>query len=142
MHHSDRSMKLLSGLALLLSAFGFVHAQTVVVHNANVYTPQGDGVRNYAGFVLRNGKVERVALPTRVRVSGAESYVGAAFAGFGIIQAPRYRLDGYFGDGRLVPLLDAYPPLPSPVSIVYPKTRLPSPRLRAFIEWAQDALMD
>ncbi len=69
MHHSDRSMKLLSGLALLLSAFGFVHAQTVVVHNANVYTPQGDGVRNYAGFVLRNGKVERLleagsAVPT------------------------------------------------------------------------------
>ncbi|MCH6482687.1 LysR family transcriptional regulator [Pseudoxanthomonas sp. LH2527] len=89
----------------------------------------------------RDDKVELVTLPTRVRVSGADSYVGAAFAGFGIIQAPRYRLDSYFSDRRLVPLLEAHPPLPSPVSIVYPKTRLPSPRLRAFIEWAQDTLM-
>ena len=87
----------------------------------------------------RRGRVELVTLPTRVRVSGADSYVGAAFAGFGIIQAPCYRLDAYFSTGRLLPLLQDYPPLPSPVSIVYPRTRLPSPRLRAFIDWAQDA---
>ncbi|MDG2524248.1 LysR substrate-binding domain-containing protein [Stenotrophomonas sp. HITSZ_GD] len=88
----------------------------------------------------RRGRVEWVTLPSRVRVSGADSYLGAAFAGFGIIQAPRYRLDTYFRDGRLVPLLEDYPPLPSPVSIVYPRTRLPSPRLTAFIDWAQEAL--
>lgn len=89
----------------------------------------------------RRGRVELVTLPTRVRVSGADSYVGAAFAGFGIIQAPCYRLDPYFSDGRLLPLLEALPPLPSPVSIVYPRTRLPSPRLRAFIDWAQEAFL-
>lgn len=86
----------------------------------------------------RGQRVEHVTLPSRVRVSGADSYVGAAFAGFGIIQAPRYRLDAYFADGRLVPLLEDWPPLPSPVSIVYPRNRLPSPRLRAFIAWAQE----
>jgi len=89
----------------------------------------------------RHGRVELVTLPTRVRVSGADSYVGAAFAGFGIIQAPRYRLDAYFSEGRLLPLLEACPPLPSPVSIVYPRTRLPSPRLRAFIGWAQQLFL-
>ncbi|MBD9379243.1 LysR family transcriptional regulator [Pseudoxanthomonas sp. PXM04] len=84
----------------------------------------------------QEGRVRHLTLPTRVRVSGAESYVGAAFAGFGIIQAPRYRLDGYFATGALVPLLERFPPLPSPVNIVYARTRLPSPRLRAFIDWA------
>jgi len=84
----------------------------------------------------QEGRVREVTLPTRVRVSGADSYVGAAFAGFGIIQAPRYRLDEYFASGRLTPLLEAFPPKPSPVSIVYTRTRLPSPRLRAFIDWA------
>lgn len=86
----------------------------------------------------RDGTVHHIALPTRVRVSGAESYLGAALAGFGIVQAPRYRLDAYVARGQLVPLLEAFPPLPSPVSIVYPRTRLPSPRLRAFIDWAVD----
>lgn len=84
----------------------------------------------------KDGHVRRITLPTRVRVSGADSYVGAAFAGFGIIQAPRYRLDDYFAAGKLLPLLEPFPPVPRPVNIVYPRTRLPSPRLRAFIEWA------
>lgn len=84
----------------------------------------------------QEGRVRHLTLPARVRVSGADSYVGAAFAGFGIIQAPRYRLDDYFAAGKLLPLLESFPPVPSPVNIVYARTRLPSPRLRAFIEWA------
>ncbi|HUD40887.1 MAG TPA: LysR substrate-binding domain-containing protein [Dokdonella sp.] len=85
------------------------------------------------------GRVRHLTLPTRVRVAGADAYIGAACAGLGIIQAPRYRLDGYFASGRLVPLLEAWPPLPSPVSIVHPHARLVSPRLRAFIDWAAEA---
>jgi len=86
----------------------------------------------------RDGQVHAVTLPTRVRVSGAESYLGAACAGFGIIQSPRYRLEALFQGGQLVPLLEDCPPPSNPVSIVYARTRLPSPRLRAFIEWADE----
>ncbi|ALM82574.1 LysR family transcriptional regulator [Bordetella sp. N] len=85
-----------------------------------------------------DGQVRSVTLPSRVRVSGAESYVGAACAGFGIVQSPRYRLEALFAAGQLMPLLDDYPPPSNPVSIVYARTRLPSPRLRAFIEWADE----
>lgn len=84
----------------------------------------------------QDGRVRTLVLPSRVRVRGADSYLGAALAGFGIVQSPRYRLDAYFADGRLVPLLEAFPPTPTPVNIVYARTRLPSPRLRAFIDWA------
>ena len=83
-----------------------------------------------------DGRVREVVLPTRVRVGGAESYLGAALAGFGLLQAPRYRLEPHFAAGELVPLLEAWPPRPSPVNIVHARTRLPSPRLRAFIDWA------
>lgn len=86
----------------------------------------------------RDGRVTTVVLPARVRVGGADSYLGAALAGFGIIQAPRYRLDSYFTSGRLVPLLEACPPPSNPVSIVHARTRLPSPRLRTFIDWASE----
>jgi len=86
----------------------------------------------------RDGQVHAVTLPARVRVSGAESYLGAACAGFGIIQSPRYRLEALFQAGQLMPLLEDCPPPSNPVSIVYARTRLPSPRLRAFIDWADE----
>lgn len=60
MHDSFRSMKLLLGASMLLSSFGTSQAQTVVVHNASVYTPHGDSVRSYAGFVIQDGRIERM----------------------------------------------------------------------------------
>jgi DNA-binding transcriptional LysR family regulator len=57
-------------------------------------------------------------------------------AGLGIIQAPRYRMDPYIARGQLVELLPETPPTPSPLSLVYPRNRTPSPRLRVFIDYA------
>jgi len=83
----------------------------------------------------QGGQVRYVPLPARVRVSGADAFLGAALAGLGIIQAPRYRMDPYFARGQLVELLPDAPPTPSPLSLVYPRNRTPSPRLRVFIDW-------
>ena len=83
----------------------------------------------------QDGRVRNISLPMRVRVDGADSYLGAALAGFGIIQAPRYRLRPHLATRQLLPFLEAFPPPPIPVSLVYPRTRLPSPRLRVFIDW-------
>lgn len=79
--------------------------------------------------------IQHITLPTSMTASGAESYVAAALAGLGIIQAPRYRLEEHFASGRLLPLLEACPPQPSPVSILYPKSKQLSPRLRVFVDW-------
>ncbi|MBB6094275.1 hypothetical protein HNQ60_003156 [Povalibacter uvarum] len=46
--------------ALLLAALATANAQTVVVHNAKVYTPQADGIREYAGIVIEHGKVRKL----------------------------------------------------------------------------------
>lgn len=81
------------------------------------------------------GQVRHVPLPARVRVSGADAFLGAALAGLGIIQAPRYRMDPYIARGQLLELLPGMPPTPSPVSLVYLRNRTPSPRLRVFIDW-------
>ncbi len=83
----------------------------------------------------QGGQVRYVPLPVRVRVSGADAFLGAALAGLGIIQAPRYRMDPYIARGQLVELLPDAPPTPSPLSLVYPRNRTPSPRLRVFIDW-------
>ena len=81
------------------------------------------------------GQLRYVPLQARVRVSGADAFLGAALAGLGIIQAPRYRMDPYIARGQLVELLPETPPTPSPLSLVYPRNRTPSPRLRVFIDW-------
>ena len=81
------------------------------------------------------GKVRAVALPSSVAVSGAETYKAAARAGLGLIQVPRYRLGEDFRRGSLVPILEEAPPTPTPVSVVYPRAKHLSPRLRVFIDW-------
>ncbi|MBN8230359.1 LysR family transcriptional regulator [Corallococcus macrosporus] len=81
------------------------------------------------------GEVRLVVLPTTMSVNGAETFVAAARLGLGLIQAPRYRLEEDFGRGTLVPVLPQYPPTPTPVSLMYPRNRQLSPRVRVFIDW-------
>ena len=81
------------------------------------------------------GQVRTVTLPSRITVSGAETYTAAGRAGLGLIQAPRYRLETDFRSGALVPVLIETPPTPTPVSVLYPRAKHLSPRLRAFIDW-------
>jgi len=61
------------------------------------------------------GAVRKVALPSIVSVSAAESLVAAARLGLGLIQAPRYHLEADIAAGRLVTVLDAYAPTSTPV---------------------------
>ncbi|WP_323119630.1 LysR family transcriptional regulator [Burkholderia alba] len=85
-------------------------------------------------FVV-DGKSREVMLPSTVRVAGAETYAAAARAGLGLIQAPRYRLEADFRRGALVPVLPDCRPTPIPVSVLYPRSRHLSARLRVFIDW-------
>jgi DNA-binding transcriptional LysR family regulator len=69
-------------------------------------------------------------------VNGAESYRAAARLGLGLIQVPRYAMADDFAHGALVPVLEDTPPAPTPVSLLYPRGRQLSPRVRVFIDWA------
>jgi DNA-binding transcriptional LysR family regulator len=81
------------------------------------------------------GSVRNVVLPTSMTVTGAESYRGAALAGLGLIQIPLHGVEKYFETGELISLLENCPPSPSPVSLLYPRSKQLSPRLRVFIDW-------
>ncbi len=82
-----------------------------------------------------DGAVRTVVLPTSVTVSGGETYATAARMGLGLIQAPRYRLQDDLRRGTLAIVLDGTPPSPTPVSVVYPRSKQLSPRLRTFLDW-------
>ncbi|MBC8745776.1 MULTISPECIES: LysR family transcriptional regulator [Paraburkholderia] len=85
-----------------------------------------------------DGRDTALVLPSAVSVSGAELYTGAAVAGLGIVQVPRYRVDGELAAGRLRVILADYPPPPMPVSVLYPQNRQLSSRVRVFAQWLRE----
>jgi DNA-binding transcriptional LysR family regulator len=82
-----------------------------------------------------DGVRKTVMLPMTLSVNGADSYRVAARHGLGLIQVPRYALEGEFARGTLVEVLKETPPAPTPVSLLYPRNRQLSPRVRVFIDW-------
>jgi DNA-binding transcriptional LysR family regulator len=82
-----------------------------------------------------DGVLRKVTLPTTVSVDSAETLVAAGRLGLGLIQAPHYHLESDLKSGTLVPILAAFPPSPTPVSLLYPRSRQLSPRVRVLIDW-------
>lgn len=86
---------------------------------------QGDGVQTFF-------------LPAVFSVTGPESYIAAVRLGLGLNQMPLFHAEEDVKNGRLVPVLADFAPPPAPVSLLYPPNRQLSPRVRAFLDWAQD----
>jgi DNA-binding transcriptional LysR family regulator len=81
------------------------------------------------------GALRTVTLPHRITVTSTDSYAALARLGFGLIQAPRYRYEEDLASGRLAEVLPDTPPSPMPISVLYPRSRQLSPRVRVFIDW-------
>ena len=82
-----------------------------------------------------DGKVREITIPATISVNAAESLHAAARCGLGIIQVPRYHIERYLASGELVQILKDYPLTGTPVSLLYPRNRQLSPRVRVFIDW-------
>jgi DNA-binding transcriptional LysR family regulator len=82
-----------------------------------------------------DGSLRKVILPAIISVNAAESFVAAAKLGLGLIQVPRYHIEDDLKRGTLVEVLADYPPSPTPVSLLNPRNRQLSPRVRVFIDW-------
>ena len=82
-----------------------------------------------------NKKLTVIALPTSISVSGSESLKEAARRGLGIIQVPHYGVAADLEQGHLVHILPQFVAGSLPVSLLYPRNRQLSPRVRVFIDW-------
>jgi DNA-binding transcriptional LysR family regulator len=83
-------------------------------------------------------RVVEMQLPAVLSVTGADLYTGAAVAGLGMVQVPRYRVKEELSEGKLKIVLDAFAPPPMPVSVLYPQNRQLSSRVRVFAQWLRD----
>jgi DNA-binding transcriptional LysR family regulator len=81
--------------------------------------------------------VERsIDAPATLSVTGPESYLRGLTLGLGLAQVPRFHVLEELATGRLIEILSDTPPPTVPVSLLYPRSRQLSPRVRVFLDWA------
>ncbi|WHZ33666.1 LysR family transcriptional regulator [Sagittula sp. MA-2] len=103
-------------------------------HKVVAFLSSKTGVTMDLAFTLNGREVTR-PLPAALITTGAETMVEAARLGLGLIQVPRYHLAADIAAGRLVEVLSAYTPPPTPIIALYPRDRQLTPRLRIFLDW-------
>lgn len=103
-------------------------------HRAVNYISSASGQALPLEFTV-NTEVQTLNLRGTVSVTGADIYAGAAIAGLGLVQVPRYRVADELASGQLREVLADLPPPPLPVSVLYPQNRQLSVRVRAFTQW-------
>jgi len=79
--------------------------------------------------------LQEIALPVIMSVTGPESYLATARLGLGLVQVPRFHAETDLAQGTLVQVLLECPPPSVPVSLLYPRNRQLSRRVRVFIDW-------
>jgi DNA-binding transcriptional LysR family regulator len=89
---------------------------------------------------LAAGRERRLAVPSRVIVNNAESYIACCVSGAGLIQIPRFDVQLLLDRGELTEVMPEHRAAPMQVSLIYAHRKQRSRRLNAFIEWFE-ALM-
>lgn len=88
---------------------------------------------------LIDGSLREIPLPVVMSVTGPESYLATAKLGLGLVQVPRFHAETDLANGALLQVLSDYPPPSVPVSLLYPRNRQLSPRVRVFIDYVMRA---
>lgn len=90
--------------------------------------------------LLRGTEPRRVTLAPRLKANNVFAIRDAAIADLGIAQLPQVVADPVLRDGRLVPVLADWAPPPVPVHAVFASARYLTPKVRAFIDLAVEAM--
>jgi DNA-binding transcriptional LysR family regulator len=80
-------------------------------------------------------RIKRIDMPSPFSVTGTESFLDGVRLGLGLAQMPVFHIERDMAEGRLVRVLAKYAVPPGPVSVLYPRNRQLSPRVRVFIDW-------
>ena len=84
------------------------------------------------------GKAVKVEMSGPVSVNDADGHVCCGLQGLGMVQAAAYQVRDHLQSGALIEILQEWPPTPMPMSLLYPRSRIASPKLRIFAEWISD----
>lgn len=84
---------------------------------------------------IHDGGPIRMELPAPLSVTGTESFLDGVLLGLGLAQMPVFHVERDLREGRLERVLADYRVPTAPVSVLYPRSRQLSPRVRLFIDW-------
>lgn len=84
---------------------------------------------------LTTDGIVRVDMAMPLTVTGTETFLDGVRLGLGLAQMPIFHIERDLATGRLVQVLPGFPLPPGPVSVLYPRNRQLSPRVRLFIDW-------
>jgi len=82
----------------------------------------------------------RVSLQPRLEVNDALAAIAGAASAQGVTVTLSYMVADDIKNGRLVEVLADHAPPPVPLQLVYPRSRLVAPKLRAFVDYAAPRL--
>lgn len=88
----------------------------------------------------QDGKTRAMKMHPRLATTTNESAVAAAVAGFGLTQQMRYKVAEHLSNGQLQEVLSDFEPPALPVNVLHREGRLPSRRVRAFLDLAIERL--
>ena len=81
-----------------------------------------------------------IAIMPRLIVTTAAAALDAALAGFGVTRLLSYQAVDALSEGKLVRVLGAFETEPTPIHLVYPDGKHPSPKLRMFLDYTAPRL--
>lgn len=85
-------------------------------------------------FVV-GAEVVKVEMAGPLTINDADANICCALQGLGLAQAATYQVRAHLASGRLVEVLKDCPPLASPISLLYPRGRMASPKVSVFVAW-------
>jgi len=109
------------------------HPRELARHRVICFTGLGEG--HEWGFV-RGSESIRVPIHDVFATNHLDAAVDACRKGLGCGRFLAYQVAELEPAGQLLRLLPEWEPAALPVSLVYPHSRLLSPRIRAFVDWA------
>jgi LysR family transcriptional regulator for bpeEF and oprC len=87
---------------------------------------------------VRDGRKIELSLKGVLAVNDSDAYVAAGVIGLGIVKVANYVVQPYLASGQLKQVLADWTAEQFPISVMYPKGRHLSAKVRVFIEWVSE----
>jgi LysR family transcriptional regulator, regulator for bpeEF and oprC len=102
-------------------------------------------ISNRTGRVLdwefvRGGQKVQLTLDGVLAVNDQDAYVVAGLMSFGIVKVANYLARPYLESGQLTQVLTDWTAEPLPISVMYPRSRHLSAKVRIFVDWISEVI--
>lgn len=86
-------------------------------------------------FTMDGKRGDKIPLAGRLWINSLDALVTAAKDGAGIVRVPSWQVAQDVAAGRLQPILTAFAPLPTPIHLLFPPSRVGSFKTRLFADY-------